>query len=249
MKKLLLFTSLAFFTLALQAQTFEFLNAEYEVYAAPEDDGAEQLVSHMDVKNASNQQLTVTVTREIISDNVAGFDERFCWGGICYPNGTPQALQDEEMGPGEVIESSGFDGFSGYYEFNGNEGLTTIRYCFLEVGNESNQTCVDIDYCVGDDCETLVGVDENDGPGFELSSLSPNPVRGMSSIQYSFAKMPGNASFVVYNMVGAKVKEVNLNNPNGVVLLDAADFENGAYFYSLVVDGNVMLTKRMIVNK
>ncbi|MFZ6051204.1 T9SS type A sorting domain-containing protein [Halocola ammonii] len=249
MKKLLLFTSLALFTLALQAQTFGFLNGEYEVYAAPEDDGADELVAHVDVKNLSDQELTVTVLREIMTDNVTGYDERFCWGGICYPNATPQSLNDEVMEPGEVIVSSGFQGFSGYYIYNGNEGLTTIKYCFQEVGNSSNEACFTIDYCVGDNCATLVGVDEQNGPAFELGALSPNPVRGLSTIQYDLGQTPTNASFVIYNMVGAKVKEVALDKRNGVVLLNAADFENGAYFYSLVVDGAVMTTKRMIVSK
>jgi hypothetical protein len=249
MKKLLLLSAIAFFTFSLQAQTFEFLNGEYEVYAAPQDEGAEELVSHVDVKNLTDQELTVTVTREIMTENVTGYEERFCWGGICYPNNTPQSLNDEDMAPGETVVSSGFQGFSGYYIFNGNEGLTTIKYCFKEVGNESNQACFTVDYCVGDDCATLVGIDEKNGPTFELGALSPNPIRGLSTIQYNFGQMPQNASFVVYNMVGSKVKEVKLDNPNGVVLLNAADFENGAYFYSLVVDGRVMTTKRMIVSK
>ena len=135
MKKLLLFTSLALFAISLQAQTFDFLNGEYEVYEASGFPENEQLAAHVDVKNVSDQEVTVIVSREIVTDNVTGYEEQFCWGGICYQVGEPQSLVEQDIEPGEVIASDGLAGFgfTAYYKYLGNEGLTTIKYWKLEM--------------------------------------------------------------------------------------------------------------------
>jgi len=88
---------------------------------------------------------------------------------------------------------------------------------------------------------------------YNLSQNYPNPFNPVTNLEFGISKL-GFVSLKVYNMLGKEV--ATLVNSN----LDAASYNyqlstdnyqltSGVYFYKLVVDGNIIDTKRMVLLK
>lgn len=242
MKKILLILICAGFTAGFSfAQTADLVDPMYVAdgeLTEPED---EELDVHWDVVNSSDQEMTFRA-RRIVGEEVEGSENRFCWGPICYGSETDESSTTDALlvvlGPGETETT-----FSGYYNHNGNAGCTEVTYCFFDHNNVTDETCHSVTFAV--DCEVSV----HDVAALEgtLSQISPNPLRGVGSFSYQMSSKSSNSYVVVYNMVGETIKEINLNNPAGLVYINADEFESGVYFYSLVSNNEVLSTKKMII--
>ena len=55
------------------------------------------------------------------------------------------------------------------------------------------------------------------------------------------------AAIQVTDMVGRKIRSISINNRgNGKLLLNTAQLNTGTYFYSLLIEGQVLDTRKMI---
>jgi hypothetical protein len=226
---------------AAQSQSLSLINPMTLVNGTTAELGASgELVAEWHVQNTSQTDMNVRASRNVIQA-VEGSINYFCWG-VCFSetvNVSPASVA-QAMPAGSVNTS-----FFAHYKPQNNPGETIIEYCFFNSANASDQTCHTVQYCV--DVACLVNVDENT-PELELSELSPNPLKGLGSLQYNFRNQPSQAKLVIYNMVGQVVQETNIAGKNGFILLNGEDFDAGMYLYSIVADGKVMTTKRMMVN-
>lgn len=85
-----------------------------------------------------------------------------------------------------------------------------------------------------------------------LSSISleqniPNPLNNSTSIGYFIPFNIHNAQLIVTDMSGKNIKQISLQNGKGNVTVDASALSAGAYNYSLMVNGKIVATKRMVV--
>ncbi len=87
--------------------------------------------------------------------------------------------------------------------------------------------------------------------GFKLLQNTPNPFESKTTIRY---KIPigysEGASIVVFDNMGVRVKTfTNLKSGDGEINIDSAFLPVGVYFYSLLVHGKVIATKKMVFRK
>jgi photosystem II stability/assembly factor-like uncharacterized protein len=87
---------------------------------------------------------------------------------------------------------------------------------------------------------------------FSLSQNYPNPFNPMTTIEFGLVKS-AKVSLKIYDITGREI-ETMFNgfemNPGTVKYrFDGTNFSSGVYFYSLVVDGNLVDTKRMAIIK
>jgi len=76
----------------------------------------------------------------------------------------------------------------------------------------------------------------------------PNPVRGTTTIRYNLPANYETAQIMITDNNGTAIKQVQLNKTlNGTVKIDASTLAGGTYNYSLIVDGKVIESKKMIV--
>ncbi len=81
-----------------------------------------------------------------------------------------------------------------------------------------------------------------------LHQNRPNPVQGSSSIAYRTALQAQSVSIKVYNLEGQQVANFqNLSAGQGEVQLQSQQLPAGTYIYHLVVDGEAIDSKRMLV--
>ncbi len=83
-----------------------------------------------------------------------------------------------------------------------------------------------------------------------LSQNAPNPFNQNTTIGYYLPSSVTNAVIYVYNLQGIQISSIPLNERgNGSVVVYANSLPAGMYIYSLITDGNVIDTKRMILTK
>ena len=82
-----------------------------------------------------------------------------------------------------------------------------------------------------------------------LKQNSPNPFKENTVIQYYIPKESKEAIIVIFDLKGDLMKEVPLQLGFGRLEVFAPDLIAGIYSYSIVVNGEVLDTKKMVVSK
>lgn len=82
-----------------------------------------------------------------------------------------------------------------------------------------------------------------------ISQNTPNPFTGQSTVRVSVPDDASDAYIDILTLNGASVKRIPVSNGLSEVSLSSFDFAPGTYLYTLVVNGKVSETRRMIVNR
>lgn len=205
-------------------------NATVNVTGLPTDD---EIVVEVNVSNNTSDSIPVMLKKVEIS-MVPGTASLFCWG-LCYaPNVfvSPDPLY-------VLANSTDTNNFSGHYLPSGMPGMSTIRYVFFDERNPNDSVCFNVNFQA-----YPLGI--NNLSGAVAVSAYPNPASGKVTVSFSGAEGSGNA-VVIRNLLGATVKEIAVDGVSGKVSFDAADFTAGVYFYSVVVNGSAVATKKLVV--
>ena len=86
---------------------------------------------------------------------------------------------------------------------------------------------------------------QNVNAGALLEQNSPNPARNTTSIQYTIPKKNSSAELRLIDNLGRTVKSIALN-ASGRINLDISALSNGTYTYSMIVDGKIVETKKLV---
>jgi len=80
-----------------------------------------------------------------------------------------------------------------------------------------------------------------------LSQNVPNPFTQQTSIGYNIPKQTGSAQIVFYSLDGRTIKSVNITaRGKGQLNIQSDALLSGAYTYSLLLDGRIIDTKKMV---
>ncbi|MDR2233610.1 MAG: tail fiber domain-containing protein [Tannerella sp.] len=84
-----------------------------------------------------------------------------------------------------------------------------------------------------------------------LEQNFPNPYNYTSTIRYTLPQAFGSAKIIITSTSGVTMKHLPLAAGSGAgqITVDAGSLPAGMYFYSLVIDGTKVDTKKMIVSK
>jgi hypothetical protein len=108
----------------------------------------------------------------------------------------------------------------------------------LEAGNGQDKTTV----------QQNVELSDNDGS--ELGQNIPNPFDHFTSIPFSIPATAQKASIRFHAVTGKLVRTIEITGRGkGQLKVDAGELSAGVYTYTLVVDNQVIDTKKMIVNR
>jgi hypothetical protein len=81
-----------------------------------------------------------------------------------------------------------------------------------------------------------------------LYQNSPNPFNKNTQIEYFLSEITQNAMINIYDMNGSQLKSIPLNQKGkGSITINGSEFKAGMYMYSLIADGQLIDTKRMVL--
>ena len=198
-----------------------------------------QIDHHLVVKNTSANPITVKCQKTNLT-LPTGAESYYCFAGNCYPATTTTSNSSAIIAAGQEISFNNFpadvDAHSAYYDAFGASGIAEVQYCFYDVNDISDETCVTITY------ETNTTEIDDYKPLTKLGDFYPNPANNI--VYFSFN---GNlATLKLIDILGNNVKEILLNQ-EGVKKLDISDMNKGIYFGNLIVNDEVVSIKKLIV--
>lgn len=88
-----------------------------------------------------------------------------------------------------------------------------------------------------------------DSPAFDgavLEQNDPNPFDGTTTIRYQLPNQSNHAEIVISSIeTGSKLTVFTLKNNSGSVVVNAQNWASGTYLYSLIIDGKIVVSKKM----
>jgi len=195
------------------------------------------LQAHAYVTNNSASTITVRVKKEYISI-ITGSTNYFCWGN-CYSSDLFVSGIAIPIGAGVTD----YINFEGDYLPNGNPGVSTVRYTFYDDNNPNDSVAFFVDYSA-----IINGLDELLAD-IDFSEAYPNPASSQISFNYSFPTGVKDARIIVSNILGNTVKENLINDQDGKLIINTEDLTSGLYFYTLIVNDQIALSKKLIINR
>ncbi len=196
-------------------------------------DIASTLFCHINVVNNGTVSLSVKCLRTDI-DVVPGSTNQICWGGQCW--GTTVYLSPD---PTIIAAGATVTEFSGDYKANGNAGISIVRYRFFDMNNISDSVMFHGKF------DATIGINETDP--VSVSDLYPNPADNASFLNYRVSTKFSQGEIRVIDILGNKVQVIPLYDVEGKIRINTEILNSGIYFYSLILDGKQMFTKKLIV--
>jgi flagellar hook assembly protein FlgD len=93
----------------------------------------------------------------------------------------------------------------------------------------------------------VLNIKLNDNRNIVLNQNVPNPFAEQTTISFSIPSTVNQAQIHFYDEKGNLIKTVELTERgNGKINVFASDLSTGTYTYTLVADGQVVATKRMV---
>jgi len=197
-----------------------------------------QIANHLDIKNTSTNSLLVECQKTNLNVPLGG-ESFYCFAGNCYSASSTSPSSSAVLAPGQQLSfaNSDADAHSGYYDAYGASGVAEVQYCFYDVNDPSDQTCVIITY----DCSGAMSINDFNELA-KISEFYPNPANGLTHFTFNGTK----AQLEIIDILGNEIKVLQLEEP-GVKKIDLTDMSKGIYFGKLVINNKVTTIKKLIV--
>ena len=154
---------------------------------------------------------------------------------------------------------AGIDEFSKRIEPG--ETLSGLYYS-LETGLITGQNSLKFEIFVRGNPQGLlhhqvnINIDEHRAKSFVFQSkditiqdVYPNPVTDQAFIDYKIHNESMKAKVVIHNILGSSIGDYELPNSESRIKIITDDFTSGVYFYTVYLDNNGVLTRKLIVRK
>ena len=192
------------------------------------------------LQNESEQ--TKEYNLKFLRGNIASSQNvKICLGNTCYDPKKDLAKVKLKLAPGEIYTDL-------YLEFD--LGITAAKGTFdLHFANTENLRDVFIIEGVynveGEQGES----NEIDHKDIKLGSVYPNPSSRVAQLDYQIKNPAVTARIVVNSFIGNPVFDLRLDPLQKSIVINVTDLNPGIYFYTLIVDNQNIVTKKLVVKR
>jgi len=200
-----------------------------------------ELITYLLVKNIGSKTIDVLCKKSQLS-MLDSTEITMCWAGSCYSPLTHISPNAQTITVGQTITD-----FVGHYTQSAFQhfkpGESVVRWVFYDQSNVNDSMSVTVKYTT-----YPLGVDDAKAKLGVLSNAYPNPSIAHTSFSYA---IPSDATgeIIIRNLLGSNVYSEQLQSSTGKVTITTENLSDGIYFYSLVIDGRVSQTKKLIVKR
>ncbi len=192
------------------------------------------------LQNTGEDPVDVYV-RKIEAELIDGVINSFYWNGASFSELVFDLEYPLILAGDQILRDTVF-----YTEFltADVEGLSEVRYEFFSQTESFDKVSVNILLNI----ENPTGFTDSDTrESIHLSNPQPNPARGFTWINYAVPAHKGNAQIVLRNLLGKKVHSENLDINGNRIRINTHNLTNGIYIYSLIIDSQMIESKRLVV--
>ncbi|UII34913.1 T9SS type A sorting domain-containing protein [Fulvivirga ulvae] len=192
------------------------------------------------IKNNSNRPIQIIVKRleQVIGTSQSSY---FCWGSECYAAETNQMPLSKKLEPGETSSK-----FKTVLETGLVAGFSTVKYLIYDRDNPSDAVEYEVTYTVEDlnNKKAIFSSDE-----VHINDVYPNPVVDFAIIDYNLLHEDTHAKIVIHNVLGSIIGEHELAYLETKLKINTEEFNPGVYFYTLYIDNDGVMTRKLVVRK
>ena len=234
MRRLLLLACFSLVGLSLWAQGFEVTGLE-ESYKGTV---GEVIQVPLKIKNTSDKPVTLILKR--IETQIGSTQKSFfCPDNNCLDQRTD--LYSIRLEPGETLQN-----FSVGLEAGLTEGFSSVRYQLFNKANPSEVSPLEFNFTV----EGKTDKSHIYSSRFiTLHDLYPNPVITSARIDYAIHEVHAKVRIIIHNILGTPLSAYDLMANQNTVKIDADPLNTGIYFYTLYVNNESVMTRKLMVKK
>jgi len=200
------------------------------------DPNIDALVGYIWLKNTTNTEMPNVFVRRSINQEVLNTTNSFCFGINCYPPWVNESASADTAKVGIINKSF----YADYYP-DGNGGLTSITFEFFD------NITFGVPVSAKTTIEFLISANSVKEDKLVFKGPYPNPASQITSFEYNLPSSAKSARLIVRNSLGVEVENSMLDNQSGKKSINVSSYPSGIYFYTLIVDGKTIQSKKMIV--
>ena len=170
---------------------------------------------------------------------ISGSMNYFCWWQCYAPQNSGTNPVWTAPDPLTMLADSVYHNFHGYHNGLSNPGTATYRYVFYDVNNPNDSAFVDLIFDTWPASVNEVEVENS-------LKLFPNPAKDIVNILYQIPNH-ATAQLVVTDIVGKQVLNTSVSGNKSSYTFSVESFKNGVYFYTFILNGKKISTKKMVV--
>ena len=200
----------------------------------------EEIEGTIVITNTSSEVINLGILR-LESTIGTGQKSRFCVNNECQEDeveGVPLRIQ---IGPGQS-----FDGFKSILTAGLGEGYSVIKYLIYDRNNTGHEVEVEVNYTVTDQQTKKHLFSSKE---FILNDVYPNPVSEFAIVDYAILNPETEAKIVIHSVLGSVIGEYKLQPLETNLTIKANTFNPGVYFYTLYIENDGVMTRKLIVRK
>jgi hypothetical protein len=234
MARLLLVICFLIATLGTNAQSFEIVGLQ-ETYRGII---GETIKVPIHFKNNSEKSITLTIRK--VSNQIGTTQKNFfCFDNNCLDQRTEDFTLKLE--PNQVINALQIALEAGLAQ-----GVSSVKYLAFNRSNPSDAFEFELNFMVEEKAEKQ---NIYTSPHIMLHDVYPNPVTEEAYIEYSILDTQIKAKIMIHNILGNTIEEYPLPASENRVKIGAEALNSGIYFYTLYIDNEGVVTRKLIVKK
>ncbi len=234
MRRLLLAAVFCLVGFGLSAQNFEIAGLE-ESYKGSV---GEIIQAPLKIKNTFDKPITLVIKR--IETQIGSSQKNF----FCPDNNCADQRTDSytvRIEPGETLEN-----FSIGLEAGLTEGFSSVKYQVYNKLNPSEISQFDLTFIVETRREKSHIYSSQI---ITLHDVYPNPIVTSARIDYNIHQEGAKAKIIVHNILGSPLSVYELLPGLNSVKIEAEALNPGIYFYTLYVNNEGVMTRKLMVKK
>jgi hypothetical protein len=215
------------------AQSFEVFGLQESYKGAIGD----VIKAPLGLKNTTDKSITLVVRK--ISEQIGRTQKNFfCIGANCLD----QKVEDFviRIEPGQV-----FEGFQIGLEGGLVPGVSSVKYVAFNKSTPGHSLEFEINFSVEEKLKENIYQSKH----IQLHDVYPNPAIDHAFVNYKVLDDRIIAKIRVHNLLGNVVGEYDLGHAENFVRIRTEDLTSGIYFYTLYVDNESVMTRKLIVRK
>ena len=233
MKRLILLVGVLLICVGSNAQSFEMADLQ-ESYKGSIGD---IIRAPLQFKNTTDKPITLIVRR---ADTQIGSSQK---NFFCPENNCDQRTEDYllRIEPGQTLQN-----FSIGLEAGLMEGFSVVKYVVYNKSNPADSRHLELNFVV----ETKTERNQiYNSQYITIRDVYPNPVIDHATIEYQLHVEQVKTKIVIHNILGNPVTEYDLPQSDTRVKILAEQLNAGIYFYTLYVENEGVMTRKLIVKK
>jgi hypothetical protein len=234
MRKFFVFALLTLLTLAVQGQSFE-VSGVQENYKASI---GEVIKAPIKFRNTTEKPIILVIrkTQEQIGSTQRNF---YCPEGNCLEEKITDYIVRIE--PGHTLNN-----FQVGVEAGLVPGIGYVRYTAFNKNQPSHAVEFDVNFSVE---EKPIKENIYQSNRITIRDVYPNPSVGNAFVDYNILSDKTNAKLRIHNIIGNIVGEYELTPSETVLRIRTDELNPGIYFYTLYLDNESVMTRKLIVKK